>query len=288
MHDYLAAVGFYGKEQYKEIIAEAIESPDEEARTRNEDGTSIIQCNKKYGEHFGISVVGEINQRGYIDVEYCYPYVTGENPMYQEIQVEKYSDKNAYAGVFESIHIGIPVIFCVQNFVHYLNMRKYKDLFPMVNNVVLSALSVEAMIILSVQKDPRQAAKEIRINHKYDRLVQEARKGDMEAIENLTLEDMDLYSQISKRTKKEDVLTIVDSYWMPYGIETDKYSILGTIVQVKEEINKKTFEQIYYLSIICNSMSVQVCINKTHLFGEPKVGRRFKGIIWLQGNLDYI
>ncbi|MGN0465292.1 MAG: DUF3881 family protein [Lachnospiraceae bacterium] len=288
MHDYLAAIGFAGKEQYREIISETIENPDEEARTTNEDGTSLIQYNKKYGEHFGISVVGEINQRGYIDVEYCYPYVIGENPIYQEIQVEKHSDKNAYAGVFESIHIGIPVIFYAQNFIHYLNMRKYRELFPSINNVILSGLSVDGMIILSVKKDPRQAAKELKINDKYDKLVQEARKGDMDAIENLTLEDMDLYSQISKRTKKEDVLTIVDSYWMPYGIETDKYSILGTIVQVREEINRKTFERIYYLSIICNSISIEVCINKMYLFGEPKVGRRFKGVIWLQGNLDYI
>ncbi len=167
-------------------------------------------------------------------------------------------------------------------------MRKYKDLFPMVNNVILSALSIDGMVILSIQKDPRQAAKELKINHKYDRLVQEARKGDMEAIETLTLEDMDLYSQISKRTKKEDVLTIVDSYWMPYGIETDKYSILGTIVQVRQEVNQKTLEEIYFLSVICNSTDIQVCINKRDLLGEPKVGRRFKGVIWLQGNLDYI
>ncbi len=288
MHDYLSAIGFYGREQYREIIAETIENPDEESRTRNEDGTSVVQYNKKYGEHFGISVVGEINGLGYMDIEYCYPYAVGENPVYQEIQVEKYSDKNAYAGVFESIHIGIPVIFYVQNFVHYLNMRKYKDLFPMVNNVILSALSIDGMVILSIQKDPRQAAKELKINHKYDRLVQEARKGDMEAIETLTLEDMDLYSQISKRTKKEDVLTIVDSYWMPYGIETDKYSILGTIVQVRQEVNQKTLEEIYFLSVICNSTDIQVCINKRDLLGEPKVGRRFKGVIWLQGNLDYI
>ncbi len=288
MHDYLSAIGFYGRTQYREIIAETIENPDEESRTRNEDGTSIVQYNRKYGEHFGISVVGEINERGYMDIEYCYPYVVGESPVYQETQVEKYSDKNAYAGVFESIHIGIPVIFYVQNFVHYLNMRKYKDLFPMVNNVILSALSIDGMVILSIQKDPRQAAKELKINHKYDRLVQEARKGDMEAIETLTLEDMDLYSQISKRTKKEDVLTIVDSYWMPYGIETDKYSILGTIVQVRQEVNQKTLEEIYFLSVICNSTDIQVCINKRDLLGEPKVGRRFKGVIWLQGNLDYI
>lgn len=288
MHDYLMAIGFYEKEQYREIIAEVIEHPDEESRTKNEDGTSIIQYNKKYGEYIGITVVGEINQMGYLDVEYCYPYVTGENPVYQEIQVEKHSDKNAYAGVFESIHIGIPVIFYVQNSVHYINMKKYKDIFPMVNNIILSALSIEGMIILSIQKDPRQAAKELKINRKYDKLVQKARKGDMDAIENLTLEDMDLYSQISKRSKKEDVLTIVDSYWMPYGIETDKYSILGTIVQVREDVNKKTSEQVYYLSVLCNSIEIQICINKRDLFGEPKVGRRFKGTIWLQGNLDYI
>lgn len=43
-------------------------------------------------------------------------------------------------------------------------------------------------------------------------LVAAARDGDENAIENLTLEDIDTYSMLSRRITHEDVLSIVDSY----------------------------------------------------------------------------
>lgn len=43
------------------------------------------------------------------------------------------------------------------------------------------------------------------------------RKGDEEARESLTLEDIDTYSMISRRIVHENLFTIVDTYFMPYG-----------------------------------------------------------------------
>ena len=34
-------------------------------------------------------------------------------------------------------------------------------------------------------------------------------------------------------------------------------------------------------------MIFDVCINSEDLMGEPAVGRRFKGVIWMQGNINY-
>ncbi len=59
-------------------------------------------------------------------------------------------------------------------------------------------------------------------------LLSAAKSGDPEAIESLTLDDMDTYSKI-KKIDTEDVFTIVDTYIMPYGIECDRYSIMGEI-----------------------------------------------------------
>ncbi len=39
-----------------------------------------------------------------------------------------------------------------------------------------------------------------------------ARKGDEEAIESLTLEDMDTYSMISQRIQEEDLFTVIDTF----------------------------------------------------------------------------
>ena len=46
-------------------------------------------------------------------------------------------------------------------------------------------------------------------------LIAAARNGDEEAMESLTMEDMDTYSMISQRIVTDDILTIVDSYFMP-------------------------------------------------------------------------
>ena len=56
---------------------------------------------------------------------------------------------------------------------------------------------------------------------------------DQSAIETLTLDDIDMYSQVSKRLANEDIFSIVDTYFMPYGIECDLYSIMGEILAVR-------------------------------------------------------
>ena len=45
----------------------------------------------------------------------------------------------------------------------------------------------------------------------------------------------------------------------------------------------------YILETIgCNDVSFDICINKNDLLGEPKRGRRFKGVVWIQGMIDYL
>ena len=48
-------------------------------------------------------------------------------------------------------------------------------------------------------------------------LMKQARDGNKGAMENLTMNDMDLYSSLSRRVMKEDVLSIVESSFIPYG-----------------------------------------------------------------------
>ena len=121
--------------------------------------------------------------------------------------------------------------------------------------------------------------------HKRNRLMAEAREGNEEAIESLTLEDMDTYSMISKRITKEDVFSIVNSSFMPYGIESDQYSVLGEIIEIEEDINSLTKEKIYSMKVECNDIIFNIAINEKDLLGEPAVGRRFKGSIWMQGTV---
>lgn len=107
------------------------------------------------------------------------------------------------------------------------------------------------------------------------------------AIETLTVEDLDLYSMVTKRIIKEDMYSIIETCFMPSGIECDQYSIIGNILSVTLVENELTKEHIYRLRVECNDMVFTVAINKADLLGEPAPGRRFKGQIWMQGMADF-
>ncbi len=85
----------------------------------------------------------------------------------------------------------------------------------------------------------------------------------------------------------EDIYSIVESSFTPYGSESDNYTILGTITDLDSLFNEMTGEEIYHLSVSCNDLVFQIVINKVDLLGEPQVGRRFKGNVWLQGFVDF-
>ena len=102
-----------------------------------------------------------------------------------------------------------------------------------------------------------------------------------------TFEDIDTYNELSNRVMKEDIFTIVDSTFMPCGVECDQYSVIGEILELREEENIYTGEKIYIMVLECNSLIITTAVNKEHLLGEPAVGRRFKGQIWLQGNVRF-
>ena len=70
---------------------------------------------------------------------------------------------------------------------------------------------------------------------------------------------------------------------MPCGIECDRYSILGEILNIRMDENEETGEEIYFLSVYVYELKFDALIPKANLIGEPAIGRRFKGNIWLQG-----
>ena len=98
---------------------------------------------------------------------------------------------------------------------------------------------------------------------------------------------MDMYSMISRRITDEDVFSIVTTHFMPCGVECDHYNIMGEILDVELLENNKTHEKVYVLTIETNEIIMDVCINQKDLLGEPKAGRRFRGIIWLQGLVHF-
>jgi hypothetical protein len=148
-------------------------------------------------------------------------------------------------------------------------------------------MSINGMVMLPIKKDKKEKLKTEKNASNRHKLLMAARNGDENAIESLTLDDIDTYAQLSKKIRNEDVYTLVESYFMPYGVECDLYSIMGEIEDYAIEINPYSGEEIYILSINYNGMAMNISINKKDLLGEPMVGRRFKGTVLMQGRVNF-
>ena len=215
-------------------------------------------------------------------------YVRGNNvSSYEDISVERHSDKESYAGVCDEARLGVSLIFYIQNVVPYIRVKNAGLLPIRGTSVTLSALSLEGTIVMPLAKSEDSRAQAKKSGTERMKLVEAARRGDGSALESLTLNDLDTYSAVSRKIVTEDVFTLVDTYFMPYGAECDLYSILGEILLIENLTNNLTGDELVKLTLVCNEIILDICINKQDLYGEPAIGRRFKGIIWLQGNINY-
>jgi hypothetical protein len=287
MHKFLRTVGFSDirKRDLEIILKEVIDRPELIKVARDSEGNEFAELSRSFATDIGITVRGRYNENQEFDLEYYFPYVMGDCITTREqIDIEKHAEKESYAGVCDELNLGVTLIFYLQNVVDYLAEHKHS---PNRNyyGAKLCGLSVDGKILCPIEEKSKKASAISRGSERHTRLMAQAREGNEEAIESLTLEDMDTYAVISQRILKEDVFTIVKSTFMPYGIESDQYSVLGEIIDFTQLENKLTGEKVYTLRLLCNDIRFDVCINKRDLLGEPAIGRRFKGNIWMQGNL---
>ena len=291
MHKYMRAVGFStftDRKKLRELLTDTIVKADKRGYTLNQDGVMLGEFCKDFAENMGLAVCGVFDDDDKFVFEYYYPYLTGSGiTTTEDVSVERHAAKDSYAGVCDDMNVGISLIFYLRNMITYVKAQTTGKLPVRGTSLTLSGLSVSGSIMMAIQKDERQKDRVKRRTKERNKLLEAARKGNEEAIETLTLEDMDTYSIISSRIQKEDVFSIVDTYFMPFGVECDQYSVLGEIAAMKLTTNELTGEQIYILTICCNELTFDVCINIIDLFGEPQVGRRFKGIVWLQGYINF-
>lgn len=291
MHKFMKSIGFSeytDRKKIKNLIQDVVTNADRREYTLNEDGVMLGEFCKDFTDTLGVAVCGEFDEDDKFIYEYYYPYIKGTGiTSYEDVTVERHAAKESYAGVCDDVNVGITLIFYLQNMIAYVK-EKYCGRIPAQGTTLtLSALSDKATIMMPIKKNEFQKSQVRRDSANRSKLIQAARRGDEEAIETLTLEDMDMYTTISRKIQKEDVFSIVDTYFMPYGVECDYYSVLGEITACRKVKNKLTGEEIYLLTIFCNELTFDVAINIIDLFGEPQVGRRFKGTIWLQGKINF-
>lgn len=291
MHKFMRAIGFSkltDRREEQRLITDIIMNATHRSYTSNGEDTILAEFCEDFAQDIGIAVCGEFDADEKFTYDYFYPYLRGTGiSSCEDVSVERHADRESYAGVCDDIKVGVSLIFYLQNIVPYVKAQT-TDMLPVTGTTLtLSGLSISGNILLPIGKDESDRQRIQRESMSRNQLIAAARRGDEDAIESLTLEDMDIYSTISKKILTEDVFSLVDTYFMPYGVECDQYSVMGEITDISLRVNRITREEIYVLRLCCNDLEFDVCINKEDLYGEPQIGRRFKGVIWMQGYINY-
>lgn len=291
MHRFLRAVGFSeerSRKEMHELILKVMQSAQQKNYTSLDDKELLAEYFCYLAEGIGICVRGVFDENDVLHYDYYFPFITSTIiSSTQDITVERHAEKESYAGVCDDLKVGVSLIFYLQNMITYLKLKNSGRLKEMPTTLTLTALSCQGSIMMPIEKHHEDEIKVRKAMKKRNRLIEEARKGNEEAIESLTIDDMDTYSEISYRIHNEDIYSLVDTYFMPYGVECDQYSVLGEIKDCRKVCNSITGEECYILTVNSNDLIFDVCINSADLYGEPQVGRRFKGSIWMQGYINY-
>lgn len=294
MHEFLRAIGFSNiknRTQLEKIIGIVMAQPTEKKMIKIDEKTTLTEISKDFSKQMGVTIVGEYDEKGFFHLDHYFPYFkSSQETTITEIVVNKRMDTDSYTAMCDDFRVGVSLIFYLQNgadFVEIVENGENSEAFSKRLPITLAGLSIEGNILLGNAVDAVQMKKRYAEDKQRKKLIIEAKNGNQEAIDNLTIDDLDMYAMISRRAKNEDIYTIVENTFIPYGSESDNYSIIGTIIECELLRNSFSGEEVYAMWVTCNDMSYQICINKNDLLGEPAPGRRFKGNIWLQGSIDF-
>lgn len=290
MHKFLRAVGFskINRDEIKDLVLQSVKKNDSRGYTMSLDDVMLAEFSRDVGENIGITAAGTFSEDDLFHTDYYFPYLKGTGiTSMEDVSVERHAARDSYAGICDDVRLGMSLIFYLQNKIPYISAQVSGKLPIKGTTLTLAGLSIKGMIIMPSGSSAKKDMNEDNSRVERIRLMQKARGGDEEAIEELTMKDMDLFSEVSRRIAKEDLYSIVSTSLMPYGVECDQYNIIGEIIKVRRILNNISKEEVYVLTLFVNDLTFDVAINIMDLLGEPKPGRRFKGIVWLQGRINY-
>lgn len=276
----------------------------------------------------GIAVIGEQEKDKLALIDFYFPYLKGyDYTSTIECTIERHSDKDSFAGIIDDYKMGIALIFYLTNGNVYSSLLKTRNLKDIkINKVFLSALSLSGRIILPIEKktiicDEFSDVNNLETNENLENDVEENEDefedddvneeidNDDNEIETRLIDEIDGLSNGGKksisigigikfpknpvgeqeeRLKSEDLYSIVETSLIPYGIEADKYQIVAEILSVNKKTNSFTGEQLIEMRVDTMGIQFNLMINEKDLDGEPLPGRRFRGVVWLIGEVEFL
>ena len=290
MHSYLRAIGFSNIKDHnglEQLLGVVMTTPNNINKISVGENSTFTHFSKDFLDSCGISITGIYDEKGFFHLEHYFPYCSSPTiSSCESVMINNRVDSDSYTGMCDDTRLGVSLIFYLQNISDYIRSNIADNTRRMVN-INLSALSTAGTVILGIKCDNELSRKNKAETARRNKLINEAKNGNQEAIDYLTIEELDDYAMISRRSKVEDIYSIVNSSFIPFGSESDNYTIVGTIINWNKLTNSYTKESIYCMTINCNGLVFPVCINTEDLLGEPMIGRRFKGNIWMQGTIDF-
>lgn len=289
MHKYLRSVGFTNFIHYKDIRTlreDIFENPDKIDVT-DVMHSSYVTMEKEYAGNIGAAIFGEYDYKDLFHYEYIYPYYDGDLISCKaHCTFARKTDHNAFMAICDDPILPIPLIFSVQNTGEYLEVTGNHKILDQLLPIHFTGFSVKGTILLPVSEPAdKQAAMQQKAQRKSWK--NEAMKGDQKALESLAIDDLNQYNKAARRFLTEDLYSIVSTSFMPTGLECDIYAVIGKIMDFDLHVNHMTLEKVYHFLIEANDIQFDLMINEKDLTGEPAIGRRFKGEIWLQGRIDF-
>ena len=323
MHKYLRAVGFsqfQKKSQIDDFFKDNLKDENLISTYISQDMRLCGQYNIQVCQGAGVSVIGEQEANQLAVMDFYYPYLKGyDYTLIQECTIERHSDKDSYAGIIDDYRMGIALIFQLTNGNVYNSLLKSHKLTDIkIDKIYLSALSISGKIILPIDKkelSENEFADKKKLNEDYNGYVEEDDDEDEDymdepPITTRLIGDMDDFAdgiggkalsigigiklpkdpagQQEMRLKNEDLYSIVETSLLPYGIECDKYQIVAEILSVNRKTNKFTEENLVEMRVDTMGLQFNLMINESDLEGEPLPGRRFRGVIWLLGEVEFL
>ncbi len=286
---YIKALGFSEfdtKDKAESLVANIIKDPTAKYVFENDDETVFVEFFKEYGKGFGLVVRGIINDDEEINVHSLIPSTRSAFVVdTHEVDVVKRDERDVYHVFCEEQDSGTPISFFLQNLKEYLEVEGNKDIFT--DGVRLSAYCVEGTVILPIDKDHMDILLEEEEDKIRKELLDQARKGDEDAMNILDDEADEASKILQERLKSEDILSVLEGFFVPVGDQDDIYSILGNIDEIELLTNRDTNEELYRIVTTCMTIPLELYISKADLVGEPTIGMRLKATCWLHGEIVF-
>lgn len=290
MHTYLKSIGFRKRESQQDVealVRDSVMNAESNQSLFKSNGLKYVEYRKTYAENIGITVRGEEDEKGVFHVGNYNPYLTSTSKLIQEdeILVHKKVDSDAFTGMCDDNRLGVSLIFYIQNIADFIKEGKAEIVLKK-KKIRLSALADNGKIILPTQKRIYSHIQNKIENVLKNQLMDDAKNGDIQALDYLAMDDRDKSEIVMERIKHEDLFSIVETCFIPYGSESDLYYILANIVLARQLQNPATGELLWVLRLVCNDVEFDTVINSEDLLGFPSPGMRFRGIIWMQGEVE--